>query len=323
MDRRSVSVSYKIDGECYSNYFVKMKIFTILFFSLIISILVGCSFFQKGDCRKSNSCPITFFQEERYKSNSYVLDEKQTLVPYERAIRGGTKLILITDSTGKPQTLKGFWNEDLVKCLLEEKEIYINPKQLSYGKKIRTNLKPSIVLIEEPKLNSKTVGTLNYNSTVMVVSELEPSKIREGYIRVTSNDISGWAQRKNFTDGDYNAEYYGKPLEAILQNFSIRFDQRIDIKEVDNETLWSDYELEWKGGTTEDTSVCIRNHIESEDGHCGIELKIDDDSVMFSISPEYEITFECKVEKSKLLESTESAKNGTLTPHFECKKNKL
>ncbi|EMN09355.1 hypothetical protein LEP1GSC053_0949 [Leptospira interrogans serovar Muenchen str. Brem 129] len=44
---------------------------------------------------------------------------------------------------------------------------------------------------------------------------------------------------------------------------------------------------------------------------------------MFSISPEYEITFECKVEKSKLLESTESAKNGTLTPHFECKKNKL
>lgn len=240
----------------------------------------------------------------------YVLDRNQKLTSTsegDNSLKPNARLLVITDTDGKPQTVVTDSGANYLKCIRENKEIYVLDKDIVFGKKIRVYSKPNVVLLEKPELNSKVIGNLEFNTPVILVSELKPNYDPNGYIRVTSNQTVGWAERKNFTDGDYNAEFYEKSLKEIVSNLDFEWQGYISTA---NETDL--LEIKWKGSDTQSLTCQFKEK------ECTGSLDLNSDGVHFSFSFPNDVYpgFECKT--VNLLDSIDAKEKNTVTATLEC-----
>ncbi|EMO14992.1 hypothetical protein LEP1GSC165_2585 [Leptospira santarosai str. CBC523] len=287
------------------------KLVSTTFILVSIVGIQDCSFFKTGashDCRKNDSCPMIFTHQ--YETPYHIIEQNQKLKPIAEgdSLRQNTKLLVITDTDGKPQAVVDDSGANYIKCIHENKEIYVLDRNIVFGKKIRVYSKPNVVLLEKPELNSKVVGNLEFNSSVTLVSELELDSVPNGYIRVTSDHKTGWAQRKNFTDGDYNAEFNKKSLEEILQNFDF--------------TWWgsapgviTNFEIKWKGIDAK-SLTCQYDGEKECSGH--LEFNSDGISILLSLPNDANDEVRCWAKTVDLLESIETRENNTAAPAVQC-----
>ncbi|MBM9577911.1 hypothetical protein JWG45_12210 [Leptospira sp. 201903070] len=280
------------------------RITSVLFLILASSIPSSCSFF-KGDCRKTNSCPVTFMVGfgSGIDLNGEHLAER---------VPKGARILVLVDSDGEIQNAKGTYGSLYTKCLWNGREVFLSSNDLSYNKKIRVFTKPGIVLQEKPEPNSKKIGELSYNTNARLIDEMEPSHDLRAFVKVTNGILSGWAKREHFTDGDYDAEFYRKPLRIVLGNHSFL------IKDEENQ-----FEVVWTGSDLQSAECKLRESI------CFIEMKIakatygePQEAILFEIraDPKTSPEFLCEIRKIDFVDSFQFIENDRLSPFAYCER---
>ncbi|AOP34470.1 hypothetical protein A0128_11790 [Leptospira tipperaryensis] len=280
------------------------RITSVLFLILASSISSSCSFF-KSDCRKTNSCPVTFMVG--FGSGTDLNGEHLA----ERVPKGARILVLV-DYDGEIQNARGKYGSLYTKCLWNGKEVFLSSNDLSYNKKIRVFTKSGILLQEKPDPNSKLIGELSYNTSVRLIDEIEPSHDLRAFIKVTNGILSGWAKRDHFTDGDYDAGFYRKPLKALLENFSL------SVKDEENQ-----FNLAWKGIDFQSVECKLRETI------CFVSMKFGkatygepQEAILFEIKSEEKAgpEFLCEIRKIDVIDSFQFIEGDLLSPFAYCER---
>lgn len=224
----------------------------------------------------------------------------------------GARLLVLVDSDGEVQNAKGAYGSLYTKCLWNEKEVFLSSNDLSYNKKIRVFSKSGILLQEKPDSDSKRVGELSYNTSVRLIDEKEPSHELRAFVKVTNGIVSGWAKRDHFTDGDYDAVFYRKPLKSVLENHSIL------VKDEENR-----FEVTWSGSDFKTAECKLRETI------CSVEMKFGkatygetQEAVFFEIKTNQKASpeFICEIRKIDFIDSFQFVEEKRLSPFAYCER---
>jgi hypothetical protein len=278
-----------------------------LVLSIFLAIVI-CSCSPKEtvieDCRKSETCPVTFST-----SLIYAEDENGSKIPSDY-IKSGTKFLILADKEGKIQQTKGTYGSSMMKVLYNEKEIYIHKFFTSYDTILRNLDKKGTILFTMPDKKSPFAGNLPYNSSARIISQNGPIESPNTFLKVTSGNLIGWAEKRSFTDGNYDAGLHKKSINELVENFSVNAvseGEEITIQWTGTDYLNSKCSL--KG------EECALNHTFG-DASYGSK----DEALILQLTKlgETSTRYTCEIRRIDFIDAYASIENKKLSPYMNC-----
>lgn len=243
------------------------------------------------------------------RGTGYAIDTDERSL--ETRVPVNSKILILTDMNGKIQNANGPYGNLFTKVVWEGRELFLHSSDLSYHKKIRVIATMGVQISEKPELNSKILGTLNYNTSVKIVSETDPDRKPNSFVKVTDDQISGWALGKNFTNEDYDVEFYKKAMSDIMSKFY--FSVQDEMNEID---------IGWNGTDFGSVECSLKGNLCFIYMYFGKEKYGDLQEVLhFEIKKEQHPgapDYTCELRKIELVRSFESANGKRKSPAISC-----
>ncbi|MDF3818364.1 hypothetical protein P3G55_00550 [Leptospira sp. 96542] len=190
----------------------------IFYLSIIIVLSSNCSK-KVEDCRKTNSCPVSFLNS----TYSSLEDENGETVEQPKILPDQGKVLILLDTNGNVQHNRGKYSSIMIKVLFGDLEVFVPSYSITYSSSIRTLAKPALPVYDSPNNGAKVVGMIPFNTVVQVVDQNASFEEKNAKIKISDNirNISGWTKRTSLTDSDYDANLHSKNISDLMMGYKI------------------------------------------------------------------------------------------------------